>query len=71
MLIAYFTVCFFLLPALQNRFLTQPVSNQNELGKVSRLLGPSRAHWTTSSLELGQVPETQANDTGWMSPYNF
>lgn len=73
-LTADFTVCPFLLLALQNRFLTQHFSNQNELGKASRLHGPSHAHWTTSSLKLGHVWDTsqkQANDEHWMSPCNF
>lgn len=55
MLTTDFAVCPFLLPALQNRFLTQPLSSQNELGKASRLPGSSHAHWTISSLKLGQV----------------
>lgn len=48
MLTAGFPVWPFLLLARQNRFLTHPVSNQNELGKASRLSGQSHAHWTIS-----------------------
>lgn len=47
------------------------VPDQIELGKASRLPGPSHAQWTTSSLKLGQVPETWASDISWMSPFNF
>lgn len=62
-LTADFTMCPFLLPALQNRFLTQPVSNQNEPGKLPDYLDSQFIKIEASvPLKLRRVPETQAND---------